>query len=257
MGKSKKDTFAKSSAIDKLSIVMPVFNEVRTIESTLNALMALKDTPPIELIVVESNSNDGTREIIQKYEDRPMIKMIYQQEPKGKGNAVRAGMAVVTGDVFLIYDGDDEYDPRDIPSLLRPIQNGQTSFVLGSRHSDGRPMRQFEDASAKSTVMNIAHWIFTKMLNTVYRTRLRDPFTMYKVFRSEVFIGVNLTSNRFDLDWELVGKAVRLGCVPIEVPISYRSRSYSEGKKVRFFYDPITWMVALVKHRFSSLRIDD
>jgi hypothetical protein len=101
--------------------------------------------------------------------------------------------------------------------------------------------------------MNGAHWAFTTMFNVVYRTKLRDPFTMYKVFRTSCIIGVPFTSNRFDFDWELVAKLVRLGNIPLEVPITYVSRDFDSGKKVRFFRDPLTWIVALAKFRFTKL----
>ena len=103
-------------------------------------------------------------------------------------------------------------------------------------------------------LMNLAHRFFTGLINVTFFIRLTDPFTMYKIFRKEVFSDVELVSNRFDLDWELVIKAIRLGAYPIEIPVNYKSRSFSEGKKVRFFLDPITWVFALIRFRFCSLR---
>jgi hypothetical protein len=102
--------------------------------------------------------------------------------------------------------------------------------------------------------MNAAHKFFTYLINIFFRVNLTDPFTMYKIFRKEVFEGVTLVSDRFDLDWELVAKAIRRGASPIEIPVFYDSRSFAEGKKVRFFRDPISWIIALFKFRFCSLK---
>ena len=115
-------------------------------------------------------------------------------------------------------------------------------------------MRVFPEARVKSLVMNRAHVVFTAMFNVVYRTHLRDPFTMYKVFRRSCIDGVAFQSNRFDFDWELVAKLVRLGHIPVEVSVTYEARGFANGKKVRFFRDPLTWMVALARFRFSPLR---
>jgi hypothetical protein len=104
-------------------------------------------------------------------------------------------------------------------------------------------------------IMNAAHWAFTWFFNVTYRTKLRDPFTMYKVFRRECIDDVEFVADRFDFDWELVAKLVRLGYEPIEIPVEYKSRSYHGGKKVRFFRDPPTWLVACIRFRFCSLPV--
>ena len=114
-------------------------------------------------------------------------------------------------------------------------------------------MRVMDDHRIRPALMNLAHKFFTGLINFTFFARLTDPFTMYKIFRSEVFSGIKLVSNRFDFDWELVCKAIRLGCVPIEIPVFYKSRSFSEGKKVRFIKDPLTWFVALVRFRFARI----
>ena len=101
--------------------------------------------------------------------------------------------------------------------------------------------------------MNFGHLFFTRLFNVVYGTRLRDPFTMYKVFRRECLSGLTFESNRFDFDWELVGKLVRAGYLPLEIPVNYSSRSFSEGKKVSFWRDPLTWIRACLKYRFQAL----
>lgn len=127
-----------------------------------------------------------------------------------------------------------------------------SSWVLAM--SAARRLREFANANLMARLMNVAHWVFTFMFNVVYGTRLRDPFTMYKVMAAEVVVDIEFTANRFDFDWELVGKLARLGHKPIEVPVWYRSRDYTGGKKVRVFRDPLTWMVALFKYRFVKIR---
>ena len=238
-----------------ISVVLPVYNEAATVAVILDKVMAL-DLPDIdvELIVVESNSTDGSREIVQRYAERPGVKLILQDAPRGKGAAVREGFEHATGDIVLIQDGDLEYRVDEYPIVLAPLLSGEANFVLGCRHSAGKPMRVFPGARLKSWVMNGAHLAFTFMFNTVYRTHLRDPFTMYKVFRRSCIEDVAFVSNRFDFDWELVAKLVRLGHIPIEVSITYEARGFEHGKKVRFFRDPLTWMVALVRFRFSALQ---
>jgi glycosyltransferase involved in cell wall biosynthesis len=257
VNKKTADAFASNQPIKILSVIIAAYNEANTIAQTLSKLSDVLKTLncSYEIIVVESNSSDETRNILKSIESQLNLKLIFQDHPKGKGSAVRLGMNQMNGDVFLIYDADAEYDPADIPKLLVPIENGETSFVLGTRHEKGRSMRVMDHHRIRPALMNLAHRFFTGLINVTFFVKLTDPFTMYKIFRSEVFTGVELVSNRFDFDWELVCKSIRLGCVPLEIPVYYKSRSFSEGKKVRFFKDPLTWMVALVKFRFSRIVI--
>jgi glycosyltransferase involved in cell wall biosynthesis len=248
------DYFASNRPIKLLSVIVAAYNEADTIAQTLVSLHGVLETLncSFEIIVVESNSKDRTREILKNMDPELNLKILFQDHPQGKGSAVRLGMSRMTGDVFLIYDADAEYDPRDIPKLLLPIENGVTSFVLGTRHEKGRSMRVMDDHRIRPALMNLAHKFFTGLINFTFSVRLTDPFTMYKIFRTEVFSDVDLVSNRFDFDWELVCKAIRFGCVPIELPVFYKSRSFAEGKKVRFVRDPITWIVAFVKFGILS-----
>jgi glycosyltransferase involved in cell wall biosynthesis len=233
---------------------MAVYNEEPTVKKVVDAVLHadLPGDMGLQLIIVESNSTDETRAIVSSYDD-PRIALILQDVARGKGNAVRQGLTQVTGQVVLIQDGDLEYSVEDYPDLLAPIIAGETDFVLGSRHAKGVPMRDFADARLVSRIMNAGHWIFTSLFNVFFGTRLRDPFTMYKVFRTECITGLNFVSNRFDFDYELVAKLVRRGYVPVEVPVTYRSRGYADGKKVRLIRDPLSWIVALFRFRFTSL----
>jgi glycosyltransferase involved in cell wall biosynthesis len=238
-----------------LTVVVPVFNEGNTARETLDALLA-KQIPGVrfEIIIVESNSTDGSRDIVLGYKADPRVKIILEDTPRGKGHAVRAGLACATGDIILIQDADLEYDLDDYEELLIPIITGRQTFVLGSRHGPGGwAIRKFDDQPLHALVMNLAHWTFTLMINIALGIWLNDPFTMYKVFRRDCLDGLTFESNRFDFDWELLMKLVRKGHRPIEIPISYKSRSFKEGKKISMIRDPLTWLRAVVKYRFVKL----
>jgi len=240
----------------RLSVIVPVFNEIGTVQQALDTILA-KQIPGwvLEIIIVESQSTDGSREIVQTFEGRDRVKVLLEPAPKGKGHAVRAGLKLATGDVVLIQDADLEYDVDDYDVLLAPLAARKQSFVLGARHGQGGfAMRKFSDQPIQAFVLNMGHWFFTFCLNTALGIWLRDPFTMYKVFRRDCLQGFTLECNRFDFDWELLIKLVRSGHRPIEVPISYESRSFKAGKKVTYFRDPLTWMWALLKYRFSPLK---
>lgn len=238
-----------------LTVIVPIYNERATVRAALDAITG-KRIPgwEMEFILVESNSTDGTRELVLPYRDRPGVKLILEDRPRGKGHAVRAAFAHVTGDVILIQDADLEYDVADYDVLLAPIAAGRQTFVLGSRHgAGGWAIRKFDDQPLRALILNLAHWTFTLMVNTALGVWLRDPFTMYKVFRRDAIDGLRFECDRFDFDWELLMKLVRKGHRPIEIPISYKSRSFAEGKKIRMFRDPITWLRALIKYRFKPL----
>jgi hypothetical protein len=126
--------------------------------------------------------------------------------------------------------------------------------VLGSRHGQGGwAIRRFSDQPLQALVLNCAHWGFTFLINASFGIWLRDPFTMYKVFRRDCLSGLTFECNRFDFDWELLIKLIRRGHRPIEIPISYKSRSFKEGKKISMLRDPVTWLWALAKYRFCRL----
>ena len=238
-----------------LSVIVPIYNEAATVRQSLDAILA-KTVPgwTLQIIMVESNSTDGTRSIVQTYDAHPRVKLILEDRPRGKGHAVRAGLAHATGDVILIQDADLEYDLDDYDILLAPLAAGRQEFVLGSRHGEGGwAIRKFSDQPFQALILNLAHWGFTLLINVALFIWLKDPFTMYKVFRRECLEGLTFECNRFDFDWELLMKLVRKGHRPIEIPISYKSRSFKEGKKISMFRDPLTWLWAVVKYRFVKL----
>jgi hypothetical protein len=248
---------ADTSPVPLLSVVIPVFNEARTFRETFERIHAARvGGVDRELLVVESNSTDGSRDLVRAVENLPDVRVIYEDRPRGKGHAVRAALAVAKGDIVLIQDADSEYDVADYDIVLEPLLRLSATFVLGSRHMGSRTwkVRQFNDFKALSWLMNLAHLGFIAFANWLYDADMRDPTTMYKVFRRECIEGIRFRRDRFDFDWELVCKLIRRGHMPVEVPINYRARSYAEGKKVRFFRDPWTWLATIVASRFEALR---
>lgn len=237
----------------KLSLIVPAFNEASTLHALMESVLK-KELPDcdIEVVLVESNSTDGTRAIAQQYADHPRVRLVLEEKPRGKGHAVRTGFEHATGDFILIQDADLEYDIEDYEAVLEPLLMGKVLVVLGSRHG-GSPwkMRQFTGQAWLSGMLNFGHWFFTFLVNTLFRQRLRDPFTMYKVFRRDFLYGVKLSANRFDFDYELLIRLVQKGYKVIEVPVNYRSRSFKEGKKVSFWRDPLSWLWILFKLRVT------
>jgi len=237
----------------KLSVVMAAFNEEKTIRKIIESILAKKiNGIEIELIIVESQSTDGTQEVVREYEGHDRVKVVWQDKPLGKGNAIRAGLEHISGEYVLIQDADDEYDLEDYDALVEPLIIGEASFVLGARHG-GRAwkMRKFENQRLAGHVLNVGHWFFTLLVNVLFGLRLRDPFTMYKVFRADCLEGLTFSCNRFDFDYELLIKLAKKGHRPIEIPVNYRSRSFKEGKKIRIFLDPWTWLKAIVRLRLQ------
>jgi len=238
----------------KLSVIIPVYNEAGTCKQTIDLVLKkrIKGISAKELIIVESNSSDGTRDIVEQYLDHPEVTLVFEKAPAGKGRAVRRAFEYASGDIVIIQDGDSEYDVNDYDELIEPLLNYRREFVLGSRHQGSFKMRKFTDQRALAAVMNLGQVFFTKLMNTLYGQHMTDPFTMYKVFRRECLYGLNFECNRFDFDHELVIKLVRKGYKPLDVPVSYVSRSFSQGKKVTFVRDPLLWIKANFKYRFVS-----
>jgi glycosyltransferase involved in cell wall biosynthesis/2-polyprenyl-3-methyl-5-hydroxy-6-metoxy-1,4-benzoquinol methylase len=239
-----------------LSVIVPAYNEAGTFDVLLEALLHKEMAGlQLEIIVVESNSTDGTREAALKYKDHPKVKVVLEERPLGKGHAVRTGLQAAHGDYIVIQDADLEYDLEDYDALLEHLISGRSAFVLGSRHG-GRnvmKMRQFTGQQGLSLALNFGHWFFTGLINVLFLQRLRDPFTMFKVFRRDCLYGLELKCNRFDFDFELLVKLVRKGYRPVELPVNYRSRSFQEGKKVRMLRDPLSWLKVLAWLRWVKI----
>ena len=239
----------------KLSVVLPAFNEAATFQPLLDSVLAKKiPNLEVEVVVVESNSTDGTRELALKYQDHPRVRLVLEDRPQGKGHAVRTGLTHASGDFILIQDADLEYDLEDYDALLEPLVSGREAFTLGARHGGGAwKMREFAGQPMLSTLLNLGHLFFTTLVNVLFLQRLRDPFTMFKVFRRDCLHGLRFECNRFDFDYELLVKLIRKGYQPVELPVNYRSRSFKEGKKVSMFGDPLSWVKVCLKLRCTRI----
>lgn len=244
-----------------VSIIIPVYNEAKTTAKLLDFVYA-HQIPGArkELVVVESNSTDGSREIVQSFaKGKTNVVVILEDRPEGKGTAVRKGFKQAKGDIILIQDADLEYDVKDYDKLVKPIVEGRTDFVLGSRHLNDSNKREWLIRRFKGIdriyahIMNFGGILFHTFYNLVYGTKLTDPTTMYKVFKKDLLKKVNLQGKYFELDWEIVCKFVRLGHLPLEIPIKYQSRGLKEGKKVKFSRDVLRWVYTIVKYRFLPL----
>jgi glycosyltransferase involved in cell wall biosynthesis len=245
----------------KVSIIIPVYNEAATLPALLDRVWRQSIAPAAkEIIIVESNSTDGSREIVAAFVarrrcDAASIRVVYEDAPRGKGHAVRRGFAAASGDILLIQDADLEYDVADYPDLIRPILDGRAAFVIGSRHlgSHGWKIRRFACGDLRALLMNVGGILFHGFFNAVFATHLTDPTSMYKVLRADCLAGMHFSCDRFDFDFELTGKLIRAGFMPLEVPVAYKSRGFDEGKKIRILRDPVTWVTAILKSRFATV----
>lgn len=242
----------------KLSIIVPVYNERETVSRLLEEVLAapLPQGWEKEIIIVEGRSTDGTAQIVRGYEGRPGVSVLYEESPRGKGAAVRLGLARVTGDAVLVQDGDLEYKPSEYPLVLAPLIKGDCDVVFGSRTLASPQQWQFRRFSGLERLyglfVNLGGVLFTALFNRLYGTRLTDGATMYKVFRSRDLKDLTLRSDGFDYDWEIAGKLARRGRRFAEVPVTYTARSRAQGKKIRFWRDGWRVFAAIVRYRFSD-----
>jgi glycosyltransferase involved in cell wall biosynthesis len=225
-----------------LSVIMPCFNEVQSIEEVLNRVEAVGMAN--EIIIVDDGSTDGTRAILSRIEaeNRPNVRILYHERNQGKGAAVVTGFKAASSDVFLIQDADFEYDPREYPILLKPLEEGIAKVVYGSRFLGG-------PRKAMNFWNMVANRILTLFTNILYNAILSDMETCYKVFRADVVKGMNIRAKRFEFEPEVTAKVLKQGIRIYEVPISYNGREWSEGKKISWTDGPIA-MWTLLKYRF-------
>jgi glycosyltransferase involved in cell wall biosynthesis len=235
----------------KLSVLVPVYNEERTLEEVVRRVRSVE--MPKEIILVDDGSEDQSRTILtrlQEENDRAkdplnQIRTFFQPYNQGKGAALKAALSHVTGDVIVIQDADLEYDPKDYPSLLEPIQAGLADVVYGTRFYGGGAHR----------VLFFWHYVgnltLTLISNMLTNLNLSDMEVGYKVFRAEAVKGVNLKSNRFGFEPEITVKLAKKHCRFYEVPISYHGRTYEEGKKITW-KDGIAALYYLFRFRLAD-----
>jgi glycosyltransferase involved in cell wall biosynthesis len=226
-----------------LSVIVPVYNERVTVAEVIRRIRAVDVPVDVEVIVVDDGSSDGTDKVLSALGDST-VRILTHPVNRGKGAAIRTGMASARGDLLLIQDADLEYDPEDWPRLLEPILKGKARVVYGSRFTGER--------------MNMLplHWIGNRFLslvtNLLYSSTMSDMETCYKLFDRQVLEGLTIESDKFDFEPEITAKVLRRGFRIYEVPISYAGREMSEGKKITW-RDGIGALRALIKYRFTRI----
>jgi glycosyltransferase involved in cell wall biosynthesis len=224
-----------------LTIVMPVFNERETIEEIISRVLAIPLR--VELIAVDDGSTDGTPELLEELGKTYHFKLVRQPRNAGKGAALRRGFQEATGDIIAIQDADLEYSPEEFPALIEPICRGDADVVYGSRFL------------GRHRAFMFSHYVGNRMLtlatNVLYRTRLSDMETCYKVMRADVVRGMVLRSNQFEIEPELTAKIFKGGYRVREMPITYNGRSHHEGKKITW-RDGASALWTLIKYRFTD-----
>mgnify|MGYP001191608787 FL=1 len=224
----------------EITVIVPAYNEVHTIREIIRRV---KNTGLAkEILVVDDGSTDGTREILKELDQQGEVRVIFHERNQGKGAAVVTGIRAANGEVIIIQDADLEYDPREYPALLKPIEEGLADVVYGSRFL-GAPRRP---------VMfwhMVANKLLTLMTNILYNNILTDMETGYKVFRRSVVDGMTIHARRFDFEPEFTAKILKRKVRIFEVPITFNPRDYSEGKKIKL-KDAFEAVWTLLKYRF-------
>jgi len=230
----------------KVSILIPVYNEFRTFSQVLERVRRapLPAGWAKEIIVIDDGSTDGTAQMLAEYARCGAIAVHRTTGNSGKGSAIRTGIALASGDIVLIQDGDLEYDPNDYERILEPIVSGGADIVYGSRFLGG--------PAAMALANRMANRILTGVANLLYAARLTDEATAYKAFRAPVLRQIHLVCRRFEFCPEVTAKARRLGYRIREVPVSYNARGIAEGKKIRA-RDGFEALWTLVKYRVLPL----
>jgi len=223
----------------RLSIIIPVFNEAKTIEKVLAQVKNLLVNK--EIIIVDDYSTDGTRGILKNIKE---AKIIYHDKNQGKGAAIRTGLKYTTGDIIIIQDADLEYNPAEYPALLKPILDGEAKVVYGSRFLN-------PTHSPRYRLFYLGNKFLSSLSSILYNQKITDMETCYKVFRREVIDNIEIESNRFDFEPEITAKIIKAGHKIKEVPISYNSRSFSEGKKIGW-RDGVMAIYKLIKYRLKK-----
>lgn len=226
-----------------LSIIVPVYNEAKTIQQILEKINSVEIDK--EIIIVDNFSTDGTQGILQEILRKKGaygIKVIYHSYNKGKGSSVREGILEAQGEFVVIQDADLEYDPREYLSLMKPIQESRADIVLGARFIGGH---------TGLLAHRMGNRFLTSLLNSLFGTQLNDYATCYKMARKNTFMDLGLSSTGFDIEVEIVCKALKRNKRIVEVPITYYPRSYAEGKKIRWF-DGLQAIASILRHRITK-----
>ena len=230
----------------KLSVVIPVFNEEKTVREIIKKASSVPIETEREIIVVDDGSSDATKRILEAMRRELGFILISHQKNRGKGAAIRTGLSWATGDFILVQDADLEYDPADYPALLAPLLSNKTKIVYGSR----RLLKSLHS----SRLYTLGGQSLTFIFNLLFTERLTDINTGYKIFAKEVLDKINLEEDDFAFCEEVSCKAKKLGYRIMEVPIHYYPRSFKEGKKIHWLKDGTRALFVIVKYRIRPLR---
>jgi len=231
-------------AVRKLSVIIPVFNEKKTVEELIGRVQAVKIPIEREIIAVDDGSTDGTRDILARLKEEGILVVLHEKN-QGKGAAIRTGIQHASGDFVVIQDADLEYDPEDYPELLKPLLDGRADVVYGSRFIGGGAHR------IHLFWHYLANKFFTLMTNVLFNVNLTDMGVCYKVFRSSVIKSIPLRENGFGFEPEVTAKICKRRMRLYEVPVSYAGRTYEEGKKIRFT-DSFAYLYCLLRYRLAD-----
>jgi glycosyltransferase involved in cell wall biosynthesis len=245
-----------------VSIIMPVFNEERTLENILELVSRQRfnsDQIQKEVLVIDNGSRDNSRTIIEKFcENNNEFRSIIIQNNVGKGAALKCGYSIGRGDIFIVQDGDLEYDPNDYEKLIAPIVTGETKFVLGVRENMENNslwrIRNIRNERTYGFTLNVGGVILNTIINIMYGAKIIDQATMYKVLHRDLLDMIRLESNGFDLEVEMICKLLRKGIHPVQIPVTYKARSKKEGKKIRLIADGMSFLRVIFLYRFKPLR---
>lgn len=245
----------------KLSVVIPIYNEVRTLRELVRRVAAVQISK--EIILVDDGSTDGTREVLRQLQkdngkgllsesNSPCeLRVAFHDRNRGKGAAVRTGCHAASGEIILIQDADLEYDPRDFHALIEPIERGEADAVLGSRFIFQRP-RFFVSGGMPFFSHYVGNRIIIWLTNWLYGFRATDYEGCYKAFRRQLIVSTPVVADGFEFDNELVCKLLRRRARITEVPIHYTPRVYEEGEKIRW-YDGVRMVWTILKWRMMPL----
>jgi dolichol-phosphate mannosyltransferase len=229
----------------KISIIVPIYNEEKTIESVLNSLNSLKLPLKKEIILIDDGSTDNSSKIIKKYlsQNKLLNVVFYSKENQGKGSAIRKGIELSTGDIITIQDADLEYNPKDLFKLIQPILKNKSKVVYGSRF--------LHKHKPKYKLYFLGNKFLSLLTQILYKHKINDMETCYKVFDSKTIKEINLISNKFDIEPEITSKILNKQITITELPISYTPRSISEGKKIGW-KDGLQAVNTLIYYRFFA-----
>jgi glycosyltransferase involved in cell wall biosynthesis len=228
---------------ERLSIIVPVYNEAATVRAVIDRLLTIDLPVPREILVVDDGSTDGTGDVLDRAAAAGLaVTVIRMAQNGGKGTAIRAGLARATGTIVAIQDADLELDPAQLASLVQPIVNGRANVVFGSRFLDG---------TARAPRMTMAgNRMLTAATNLIYGSAITDMETCYKIMRADIARSLKLTASRFDIEPQITARLLRGGHHIHELPVHFAPRSKAEGKKIKW-RDGVRALRVLLQERFS------